>query len=232
MRTARLLHRIRVRGRGGRPSAAAGILVRGGLGIAARAARPLHAARAPGAAITRVDLRGRPRGANAGAPAFRARAVRDHVDRFESRCVAGQTAGRRHRAAECGARRAGGRGPAWGPLRRHDARSCARLRGVPARLAAPRCHLAGSHRIGQQGRAFPGAVAAEGIGREALACLASPIGVPGITSKAPTAIAIAISAQLLQQAEPGRPGSVENAPACDGRCDSLRNGTPAITADA
>ncbi len=59
----------------------------------------------------------------------------------------------------------------------------------------------------------------EGIGREALACLASPIGVPGITSKVPTAIAIAISAQLLQQAEPGRPGSVENAPACSGRCD-------------
>ena len=58
----------------------------------------------------------------------------------------------------------------------------------------------------------------EGIDREALARLASPIGVPGIASKVPTAIAIAISAQLLQQAVPGRPGSVENAPACDGRC--------------
>ena len=59
----------------------------------------------------------------------------------------------------------------------------------------------------------------EGIDRKALACLASPIGVAGIASKVPTAIAIAVSAQLLQQAVPGRPETAENAPACDGRCD-------------
>jgi xanthine dehydrogenase accessory factor len=58
----------------------------------------------------------------------------------------------------------------------------------------------------------------EGIDRESLACLTSPIGVPGITSKVPAAIAIAISAQLLQQAVPARPGAAENTPACSGRC--------------
>jgi xanthine dehydrogenase accessory factor len=66
----------------------------------------------------------------------------------------------------------------------------------------------------------------DGISREALAGLTCPIGITGITSKLPAAIAIAIAAQLLQQqgrqqgaaAEPRAvPASVTG---CVGNCES------------
>ncbi|WP_085316553.1 xanthine dehydrogenase accessory protein XdhC [Derxia lacustris] len=48
---------------------------------------------------------------------------------------------------------------------------------------------------------FRSRLAARGIGPEALARLVAPIGVPGIASKLPAAIAIAVAAQLLQVIE-------------------------------
>lgn len=49
---------------------------------------------------------------------------------------------------------------------------------------------------------FRGRLARAGIAPERIARLVSPIGVPGIASKAPAAIAVAVAAQLLQLAEP------------------------------
>jgi len=61
----------------------------------------------------------------------------------------------------------------------------------------------------------------DGLSREALAGLTCPIGIAGIASKLPAAIAIAIAAQLLQQgaaAEPrARPAAVSG---CVGNCES------------
>ncbi|WP_051379024.1 xanthine dehydrogenase accessory protein XdhC [Derxia gummosa] len=48
---------------------------------------------------------------------------------------------------------------------------------------------------------FRGRLAARGLAPEAIARLVAPIGVPGITSKLPAAIAIAVAAQLLQVIE-------------------------------
>ena len=67
----------------------------------------------------------------------------------------------------------------------------------------------------------------DGLSRETVSGLTSPIGVPGISSKLPGAIAIAISAQLLQQATPRRPRGANSgvrpemdAPGCAGGCSS------------
>jgi xanthine dehydrogenase accessory factor len=71
----------------------------------------------------------------------------------------------------------------------------------------------------------------EGLRRETVSRLICPIGVPGISSKLPGAIAVAIAAQLLQQpgvAEPGAspvpPAEREPAAACDGGCGSCSSG--------
>jgi len=68
----------------------------------------------------------------------------------------------------------------------------------------------------------------DGLARETLSGLTCPIGIPGISSKLPAAIAIAIAAQLLQEAAPARAGrgagSVEQAKAdtrdCTRDCSS------------
>jgi xanthine dehydrogenase accessory factor len=66
----------------------------------------------------------------------------------------------------------------------------------------------------------------DGLSRETVSRLICPIGVPGISSKLPGAIAVAVAAQLLQQqggAVPGA-GTVPHAerepPGCDGGCGS------------
>lgn len=51
---------------------------------------------------------------------------------------------------------------------------------------------------------FASRLSAQGIGAERLARMVCPIGVPGIEGKQPEVIAIAVVAQLLQQAAPGR----------------------------
>jgi xanthine dehydrogenase accessory factor len=68
----------------------------------------------------------------------------------------------------------------------------------------------------------------DGLERETVSKLTSPIGVPGISSKLPAAIAIAIAAQLLQQVA-FRPaardaGSAAHKPeGCGGECGSCRS---------
>ena len=66
-----------------------------------------------------------------------------------------------------------------------------------------------------------------GLSRETVSGLTCPIGVPGVSSKLPGAIAIAISAQLLQQATPKPPRGASSgvraemdAPGCAGGCSS------------
>jgi len=69
-----------------------------------------------------------------------------------------------------------------------------------------------------------------GLTRETVSRLICPIGVPGISSKLPGAIAVAIAAQLLQQegvAELGAstvPAEMEPAAACEGGCGSCSSG--------
>jgi xanthine dehydrogenase accessory factor len=66
----------------------------------------------------------------------------------------------------------------------------------------------------------------EGFDRDRLAGLACPIGVPGITSKLPAAIAIAIAAELLQRHATAAAATATSAPAlpasldCGGGCGS------------
>lgn len=70
----------------------------------------------------------------------------------------------------------------------------------------------------------------EGLNRETVSRLTCPIGVPGISSKLPGAIAIAIAAQLLQQQVAAEPSVPPIAPAridpagCDGGCGSCGSG--------
>jgi xanthine dehydrogenase accessory factor len=70
----------------------------------------------------------------------------------------------------------------------------------------------------------------DGLRRETVSRLICPIGVPGISSKLPGAIAIAIAAQLLQHpgvAEPGAssvPHAAMEPAACDGGCSSCSSG--------
>ncbi len=58
----------------------------------------------------------------------------------------------------------------------------------------------------------------DGISRETVSRLICPIGVPGISSKLPAAIAIAIAAQLLQQSARSEPLARSDALACVGDC--------------
>jgi xanthine dehydrogenase accessory factor len=65
----------------------------------------------------------------------------------------------------------------------------------------------------------------DGLSREAIAGLTCPIGVEGISSKLPAAIAIAIAAQLLQQLDPplaSLPGDASSGAqvGCVGNCES------------
>jgi xanthine dehydrogenase accessory factor len=71
----------------------------------------------------------------------------------------------------------------------------------------------------------------DGLNVETVAGLICPIGIPGISSKLPGAIAVAIAAQLLQQqgvTEQLRAGIVPPAeiepPGCGGDCDSCPSG--------
>ncbi|HJY19093.1 MAG TPA: xanthine dehydrogenase accessory protein XdhC [Xanthobacteraceae bacterium] len=70
----------------------------------------------------------------------------------------------------------------------------------------------------------------DGLSRETVARLICPIGVPGISSKLPGAIAVAIAAQLLQQQGVAEPGArtvphAETEPSdCDGGCGSCSSG--------
>jgi xanthine dehydrogenase accessory factor len=71
----------------------------------------------------------------------------------------------------------------------------------------------------------------EGLNRDTVSKLVCPIGVPGISSKLPGAIAVAIAAQLLQQraaVEPSPDASAvthaeSDPPGCDGGCGSCRS---------
>jgi xanthine dehydrogenase accessory factor len=58
----------------------------------------------------------------------------------------------------------------------------------------------------------------EGMDPRRLAGLTCPIGIPGILSKLPVAIAIAIAAQLLQQGAAAAAADTVDAPTCDGAC--------------
>jgi xanthine dehydrogenase accessory factor len=76
----------------------------------------------------------------------------------------------------------------------------------------------------------------DGVSRETVSGLICPIGVPGISSKLPGAIAVAIAAQLLQQqqgvAEPSAstvPHAEMGPPGCDGGCGSCSPGHPTKT---
>jgi xanthine dehydrogenase accessory factor len=76
----------------------------------------------------------------------------------------------------------------------------------------------------------------EGLRRETVSRLICPIGVPGISSKLPGAIAVAIAAQLLQQQGVAEPGAstvphteMEPAAACDGGCGSCSSGRQSNT---
>jgi len=68
----------------------------------------------------------------------------------------------------------------------------------------------------------------DGLERETVSKLTSPIGVPGISSKLPAAIAIAIAAQLLQQVA-FKAAARDDGPAackpegCGGECGSCRS---------
>jgi xanthine dehydrogenase accessory factor len=70
----------------------------------------------------------------------------------------------------------------------------------------------------------------DGLSRETVSRLICPIGVPGISSKLPGAIAVAIAAQLLQQQDVAEPGAstvphAEMEPSgCDGGCGSCSSG--------
>ncbi len=70
----------------------------------------------------------------------------------------------------------------------------------------------------------------DGLNRETVSGLVCPIGVPGISSKLPGAIAVAIAAQLLQQPAVAGPGASVLAPAegdprgCEGGCGSCSSG--------
>jgi xanthine dehydrogenase accessory factor len=67
-----------------------------------------------------------------------------------------------------------------------------------------------------------------GLTRETVSRLVCPIGVTGISSKLPGAIAVAIAAQLLQQpgvaARSASPQAAIDPPGCDGGCDSCPSG--------
>jgi len=71
----------------------------------------------------------------------------------------------------------------------------------------------------------------DGLSREAVSGLICPIGVSGISSKLPGAIAVAIAAQLLQQrgiAEPGAGPAAHaetDSPGCAGGCGSCPSGS-------
>jgi xanthine dehydrogenase accessory factor len=69
---------------------------------------------------------------------------------------------------------------------------------------------------------FRSRLSREGLSRETVSRLNCPIGVPGISSKLPGAIAVAIAAQLLQQAAPKPAGAPEPAASdvadCAGDC--------------
>jgi xanthine dehydrogenase accessory factor len=74
----------------------------------------------------------------------------------------------------------------------------------------------------------------DGLSRETLSRLICPIGVPGISSKLPGAIAIAIAAQLLQQATPkpargATPHAEMDLPGCAGGCGSCASERPTNT---
>jgi xanthine dehydrogenase accessory factor len=69
-------------------------------------------------------------------------------------------------------------------------------RRILARADLPWVGLIGS---ASKAARFRSRLLRDGLGRETLSRLICPIGVPGITSKLPGAIAVAIAAQLLQQ---------------------------------
>jgi xanthine dehydrogenase accessory factor len=75
----------------------------------------------------------------------------------------------------------------------------------------------------------------DGLSRETVSGLICPIGIPGISSKLPGAIAVAIAAQLLQHqgvAEPGASAVLhaeKEHPGCDGGCGSCSSGRPTNT---
>jgi xanthine dehydrogenase accessory factor len=82
---------------------------------------------------------------------------------------------------------------------------------------------------------FKSRLARDGLSRETVSGLICPIGVPGIPSKLPGAIAVAIAAQLLQQpgvTEAGAstvPHTEIDPPGCAGACDSCPSGRPPTT---
>ncbi len=83
-----------------------------------------------------------------------------------------------------------------------DARSRPRLRPVPLHSHARRVTLARSHRVGEQGGEIPRYVwRGPALRRERIARLVCPIGVGGLTSKLPAAIAAGVTVQLLQELE-------------------------------
>jgi len=96
-------------------------------------------------------------------------------------------------------------------------------RVILARADAGRLGLIGS---ASKAARFRSRLLREGLGREALSRLDCPIGVPGISSKLPGAIAIAIAAQLLRQDAPGPPpgpgpgahAGMMSAADCGGNC--------------
>lgn len=77
----------------------------------------------------------------------------------------------------------------------------------------------------------------DGLDRETVSGLTCPIGVPGISSKLPAAIAISIAAQLLKQAitEPAAHAEVDprhaetDPPGCTGECGSCTSARPRKT---
>ena len=77
-----------------------------------------------------------------------------------------------------------------------------------------------------KGARFRSRLARDGVAAETIARLVSPIGVEGVNSKWPAAIAVAVAAQLLQGLEcPEQGRSVNALPAVDSR-------GPAAAADA
>jgi len=84
--------------------------------------------------------------------------------------------------------------------------------------------------IGSMSKAarFRSRLARDGVAAEAIARLVCPIGVQGIASKSPSAIAVAIAAQLLQQIDGAdmRRASVARAD-CDRSCASCDSTLPA-----
>jgi len=92
------------------------------------------------------------------------------------------------------------------------------------RLILTRADSAWLGLIGSDSKAarFRSRLLRDGLDRPTIARLTCPIGVPGISSKLPGAIAIAIAAQLLQQgeAQPPAPSVKTDLEACTGDCGS------------